>query len=123
MASTTTAQSQPQTSTSVRPPSPSLFPSPPFQPPSKNPRLANHNAQPVDLASLPTSQLTTVKSQLGQELQHLTASFGQLKAAQGKFRDCGVSVRDGVEGRKEGTLFSHLVLFARFLGGGGVEGG
>ncbi|KAL9063404.1 MAG: hypothetical protein Q9161_009474, partial [Pseudevernia consocians] len=56
----------------------------------------------VDLSSLPTAQLGNVKNQLTQELQHLTTSFGQLKAAQGKFRDCGVSVRDGL-GRDEGT--------------------
>lgn len=60
-----------------------------------------------------------MKNQLTQELQHLTTSFAQLKAAQGKFRDCGVSVRDGV-GRDEGALFSSSYCFRDCEGGGGV---
>jgi prefoldin alpha subunit len=37
-------------------------------------------------------QLQDVGKQLEQELQHLTASYGQLKAAQAKFRTCIESV-------------------------------
>lgn len=33
-------------------------------------------------------QLQDVRKQLEQELQHLTASYGQLKAAQARFRTC-----------------------------------
>ncbi len=46
-----------------------------------------------------------MKNQLTQELQHLTQSFGQLKQAQAKFRDCGGSVRDGLM-RGEGEWLS-----------------
>ncbi|MCJ1458758.1 subunit of tubulin prefoldin [Mycoblastus sanguinarius] len=58
--------------------------------------------QTIDLATVPTPQLNSLKTQLSQELQHLTTSFQQLKAAQVKFRDCGGSVRDGL-GRGQGT--------------------
>lgn len=59
----------------------------------------------VNLASLPINQLTSIKIQLAQELQHLTNSFSQLRAAQAKFRDCIKSIQQGIEksGRKEGT--------------------
>ncbi|KAL9101488.1 MAG: hypothetical protein Q9163_003259 [Psora crenata] len=56
----------------------------------------------VDLATLPIGQLNQIKNQLTQELQHLSTSFQQLKIAQGKFRDCIVSLREGL-GRGEGT--------------------
>ena len=56
----------------------------------------------VDLASLPIAQLNQVKTQLTQELQHLTSSFQSLKAAQAKFRDCINSARDGL--KNEGSL-------------------
>lgn len=39
-----------------------------------------------------TSQLLEVKKQLETEVQHLTSSFGQLKAAQAKFKSCIESV-------------------------------
>ncbi|KAL8907275.1 MAG: hypothetical protein Q9207_001516 [Kuettlingeria erythrocarpa] len=59
----------------------------------------------VNLSTLPIPQLTSIKNQLTQELQHLTSSFTQLRAAQAKFRDCINSIRDGIEkgGREEGT--------------------
>ncbi|KAL9587284.1 MAG: hypothetical protein Q9212_000331 [Teloschistes hypoglaucus] len=62
-------------------------------------------SQPVNLASLPIPQLTSIKNQLAQELQHLTDSFTQLRAAQAKFRDCIKSIQQGIEkgGRTEGT--------------------
>ncbi|KAL8712255.1 MAG: hypothetical protein Q9220_003406 [cf. Caloplaca sp. 1 TL-2023] len=53
--------------------------------------------QTVNLSSLPAQQLTSIKNQLTQELQHLTTSFTQLRAAQAKFRDCIKSIRDGIE--------------------------
>ncbi|KAL8722411.1 MAG: hypothetical protein Q9225_001090 [Loekoesia sp. 1 TL-2023] len=61
--------------------------------------------QPINLSSLPIPQLTSIKNQLTQELQHLTNSFAQLRAAQTKFKDCIKSIRDGMEkeGKKEGT--------------------
>lgn len=42
----------------------------------------------VSLDSLSAQQLTTVKKQLDEEVEHLTTSFAQLQAAQIKFRDC-----------------------------------
>ncbi|KAI4161146.1 MAG: hypothetical protein L6R39_000106 [Caloplaca ligustica] len=65
----------------------------------------NPQGQPIDLSSLPIPQLTSIKNQLAEELQHLTSSFTQLRAAQAKFRDCIKSIRDGIEKeeKKEGT--------------------
>ncbi|KAI4127431.1 MAG: hypothetical protein LQ338_003201 [Usnochroma carphineum] len=73
-------------------------------PPSQGQPTQAH-PQAVNLSSLPAAQLTSIKNQLTQELQHLTNSFTQLRAAQAKFRDCINSIRDGVEkeGHKEGT--------------------
>ncbi|KAL8990593.1 MAG: hypothetical protein Q9177_000786 [Variospora cf. flavescens] len=61
--------------------------------------------QPVNLSSLPIPQLTSIKNQLTQELQHLTNSFSQLRAAQSKFRDCINSIKNGIEKeeKKEGA--------------------
>lgn len=64
--------------------------------------------EPVDLASVPTPQLTQIKNQMTQELSELTNSFAQLRAAQAKFRDCIVSIRDGVAEKEEGMLGSWL---------------
>ncbi|KAI2626167.1 prefoldin [Xylaria nigripes] len=49
----------------------------------------------VNLDTLSTQQLTQVKNQLDQELEHLTTSFTQLQAAQAKFRDCLRCVQGG----------------------------
>jgi len=48
--------------------------------------------QPVDVTELNVAQLQDVRKQLEQELQHLTASYGQLKAAQARFRTCIESI-------------------------------
>jgi len=50
----------------------------------------------VDLASLSAQQLSSVKKQLDEELEHLTSSFSQLRAAQAKFRECLKSIAEGV---------------------------
>lgn len=85
--------------------------SPPPQQQTSNPRSAPlplsspaNTPPPVDLSTLPTAQLNNVKNQLTSELQHLTTSFQQLKQAQVKFRDCGVSVRDGLQ--EEGECYT-----------------
>lgn len=44
--------------------------------------------QQINLDSLSTQQLSAVKKQLDDEVEHLTASFTQLHAAHGKFREC-----------------------------------
>ncbi|KAJ8061313.1 hypothetical protein OCU04_010376 [Sclerotinia nivalis] len=59
--------------------------------------------QQIDLTTLTTAQLTQVKKQFDDELEHLTSSFQQLRAAQNKFREClrciGVGVGKEVEGK------------------------
>ncbi|KAK4543690.1 hypothetical protein LTR36_005335 [Oleoguttula mirabilis] len=52
--------------------------------------------QQIDLGSLSTQQLSQVKKQLDEEVQHLTNSYQNLRTAQQKFRDCIASVKDGV---------------------------
>jgi prefoldin alpha subunit len=42
----------------------------------------------VSLDTLSAQQLSQVKKQLDDELEHLKASFHQLVAAQSKFREC-----------------------------------
>jgi HPt (histidine-containing phosphotransfer) domain-containing protein len=61
------------------------------------------NAFTVDLAALSTQQLSQVKKQLDDELEHLTNSFQQLRAAQAKFRDCLRSIATGVSNKVQGT--------------------
>ncbi|KAF2767974.1 Prefoldin alpha subunit, partial [Teratosphaeria nubilosa] len=50
----------------------------------------------VDLGSLSAQQLSQVKKQLDEEVQHLTNSYQNLRTAQQKFRDCIVSIKTGV---------------------------
>ena len=54
----------------------------------------------VNLDSLSAQQLSQVKKQLDDEVEHLTSSFAQLQAAQGKFREClrCVKSQSGVKG-------------------------
>ncbi|ROT40105.1 Prefoldin alpha subunit [Sodiomyces alkalinus F11] len=42
----------------------------------------------INLATLNAEQLTQVKKQIDEELDHLTQSFAQLHAVQGKFSEC-----------------------------------
>lgn len=51
---------------------------------------------PVDLASLSQQQLSQVKKQLDDEVQHLSSSYAQLRAAQQKFAECISSIANGV---------------------------
>jgi len=53
----------------------------------------------VDLSSLSMQQLSQVKKQLDDELEHLTNSFSQLRAAQAKFRECLKSIAGGVSSK------------------------
>ncbi|KAI1133508.1 prefoldin [Nemania abortiva] len=57
--------------------------------------MAAEAGEAVNLDTLSVQQLTQVKSQLDQELEHLTSSFTQLQAAQSKFRDCLRCVQGG----------------------------
>ncbi|KAI5369267.1 Putative prefoldin alpha [Septoria linicola] len=58
--------------------------------------------QQIDLGQLSTKQLSQVKKQLDDEVQHLTSSYQNLRTAQQKFRDCIVSVKNGVASSTEG---------------------
>lgn len=42
----------------------------------------------VNLDSLAPQQLSAVKKQLDEEVEHLSSSFSQLIAAQNKFKEC-----------------------------------
>lgn len=48
------------------------------------------------MQQLSMQQLSQVKKQLDEELEHLTNSFTKLRGAQSKFSDCAVSIRNGV---------------------------
>ncbi|CAO0800585.1 unnamed protein product [Mucor circinelloides] len=48
--------------------------------------------QQVNIADLDLSSLQQVKTQLEEELSHLTQSYSKLKSVQGRFTDCADSV-------------------------------
>ncbi|KAK3696564.1 subunit of tubulin prefoldin [Vermiconidia calcicola] len=52
--------------------------------------------QQIDISSLSAQQLSQVKKQLDDEVQHLTNSYQSLKRAQAKFRECVANVKSGV---------------------------
>ncbi|TPX17412.1 uncharacterized protein E0L32_003055 [Thyridium curvatum] len=61
----------------------------------------------INLDTLSAQQLTAVKKQLDEEVEHLTSSYSQLHAALGKFRDClrcvqqqGASASSGRDAKK-----------------------
>ncbi|KAL0939428.1 byr1-binding protein bob1 [Colletotrichum truncatum] len=65
--------------------------------------MAAHASETINLETLDAQQLSQVKKQLEEELEHLTSSFAQLHSAQTKFREClrCVKARPGAhEGEK-----------------------
>ncbi|ETS86809.1 hypothetical protein PFICI_00637 [Pestalotiopsis fici W106-1] len=56
---------------------------------------AQGGGETVNLDTLSAPQLSQVKKQLDEELEHLTTSFTQLAAAQSKFRECLRCVQGG----------------------------
>ena len=68
------------------------------------------NLVAVDLASLSAQQLSSVKKQLDDELEHLTTSFSKLRAAQVKFEDCVKSIKDVVSSRTDGQSTYRMAL-------------
>ncbi|KAK1989466.1 prefoldin [Colletotrichum cereale] len=50
--------------------------------------MAAQGADSINLETLDVQQLSQVKKQLEEELEHLTNSFAQLHSAQAKFREC-----------------------------------
>lgn len=67
----------------------------------------------MDLSSLSTPQLSQVKKQLDDELEHLSGSFTQLRNAQAKFRECVKSIEAGVSSKTAGMFkwLSHKQLY------------
>ncbi|KAG7107137.1 DNA-directed RNA polymerases I like protein [Verticillium longisporum] len=66
-------------------------------------KMASQGGETVNLSTLDVQQLGQVKKQIEQELEHLTQSFAQLHAVQGKFKECQriVKTRPGsVEGER-----------------------
>jgi len=63
--------------------------------------MTSHKSQTTDLTSLSAQQLSQVKKQLDDELEHLTNSFTQLRAVQAKFRECIKSIASGVTPKDE----------------------
>jgi prefoldin alpha subunit len=53
-------------------------------------------------------QLSQVKKQFDDEVTHLTNSYQNLRVAQQKFKDCVVSVKDGVAGSAKGKFWPQL---------------
>ncbi|KAI9732507.1 MAG: subunit of tubulin prefoldin [Claussenomyces sp. TS43310] len=72
--------------------------------------MASRQGQAVDLASLSAQQLNQVKKQLDDELEHLTNSFSQLRAAQAKFRECLKSIAGGVTSKISIPLTTSLYV-------------
>ncbi|KAK1724541.1 prefoldin [Colletotrichum acutatum] len=50
--------------------------------------MAAQNSESINLETLDTQQLSQVKKQLEEELEHLTNSFAQLHSAQSRFKEC-----------------------------------
>ena len=57
---------------------------------------ATADTKAVEITSLPVPQLQELKTQLDAELTHLSNSFQSLRTAQSKFRDCLVSIANGI---------------------------
>lgn len=62
----------------------------------------------VNLDALSVQQLSQVKKQFDDEVQHLTNSYQNLRVAQQKFKDCVVSVKDGVAGSAQGAFWQQF---------------
>jgi len=56
-----------------------------------------------------------VKKQFDDEVTHLTNSYQNLRVAQQKFKDCIISVKDGVAGSAQGTCSTGSLLSDIFL--------
>ncbi|KAI9051233.1 hypothetical protein LZ554_005334 [Drepanopeziza brunnea f. sp. 'monogermtubi'] len=64
--------------------------------------MSTPKSQQLDLSTLTTQQLSQVKKQLDDEIEHLTNSHGQLRQAQAKFRECIRSIAGGVTPKLDG---------------------
>ncbi|KAJ0352575.1 hypothetical protein KNSL1_002486 [Colletotrichum chrysophilum] len=68
--------------------------------------MAAQGSETINLETLDVQQLSQVKKQLEEELEHLTSSFAQLHSAQAKFREClrCVKARPGSEEAERSVL-------------------
>ncbi|CAA7264585.1 unnamed protein product [Cyclocybe aegerita] len=64
--------------------------------------------QTVNVADLDIAQLSEVRKQLEEELNHLTNSFAQLKQAQAKFKSCIENVNEVKPQNKDKTILVPL---------------
>ncbi|EKD16002.1 prefoldin subunit [Drepanopeziza brunnea f. sp. 'multigermtubi' MB_m1] len=64
--------------------------------------MSTPKSQQLDLSTLTTQQLSQVKKQLDDEIEHLNNSHGQLRQAQAKFRECIRSIAGGVTPKLDG---------------------
>jgi len=71
-------------------------------------RVGDGQPKSVNVADLDIAQLADVKRQLEQELEHLRASFAQLKQAQAKFNACAEHVTQIVPRRQNNTILVPL---------------
>ena len=69
----------------------------------------NAHFDTVDLGSLSFQQLSSMKKQLDDELEHLTTSFSKLRAAKAKFRECLQSIKSGVTSDIMSLLFLNFI--------------
>ncbi|KAG6218071.1 hypothetical protein E4U34_004316 [Claviceps purpurea] len=88
----------------------------PTQQPNKPPRVKPTDAitmstgEPINLDTLEPQQLSQVKQQLDEELEHLTTSYAQLHGAQNKFKDCLRCVDSRTKSADDKTASSNSVL-------------
>ena len=60
----------------------------------------------VNLDSLTPQQLSAVKKQLDEEVEHLSTSYSQLLAAQNKFKECLRCVQGKPRGKEMPSIFN-----------------
>ncbi|KAF8882954.1 hypothetical protein BD779DRAFT_1612346 [Infundibulicybe gibba] len=68
----------------------------------------SQSQQPISVSDLDVSQLSEVRKQLEDELNHLTNSFAQLKQAQAKFKACIENVAEVKPQNKDKTILVPL---------------
>ncbi|OBR15955.1 Prefoldin [Colletotrichum higginsianum IMI 349063] len=68
--------------------------------------MAAQGSESINLETLDAQQLSQVKKQLEEELEHLTNSFAQLHSAQAKFKEClrCVKARPGSQEEEKSVL-------------------
>ncbi|GKT82827.1 prolyl-tRNA synthetase [Colletotrichum tofieldiae] len=68
--------------------------------------MATQGSESINLETLDAQQLSQVKKQLEEELEHLTTSFAQLHSAQARFKEClrCVKTRPGFQDGEKSVL-------------------